>query len=318
VFVIAAPHRYNRWMRLNNFDLNLLIALNVLLEEQSVTRAAERMNLTQSAMSAALSRLRVALNDDVLVSHGRKMIATPHARALAPQVADAILRLRALVAGATAFDPATSDRRFEIAASDYITTVLLAPLLPALRRDAPQIQLATYLPTRDSAALLGDGKLDFLLTPEQFLNSEHPREFLFAERHVVVGWSGNPVLAGQLTEEAYYSCGHVVVQITGTGSFIEEHLRASQDKRRVALVAPSFSIVPWLLPGTTHLALMHERLARVFEPLLPITIAEPPFPLPPMREMIQYHSARTGDQGLQWLLNRILDAARSASQSLDG
>lgn len=124
-------------MRLDKFDLNLLIAFELLLEERNVTRAAQRANLTQSAMSAALARLRLAMNDELLVPHGRRMIATPHALALAPLVSDAIRNLRVLISGATAFDPTTSDRRFEIGASDYISTVLLGPLLPELKREAP-------------------------------------------------------------------------------------------------------------------------------------------------------------------------------------
>lgn len=297
-------------MRLDNFDLNLLVALNVLLEERSVTRAASRMNLTQSAMSAALARLRQAFNDDILVPHGRRMITTPLAEALGPAVAETLLRLRGLIAGAASFDPATSDRTFEIAASDYITTVLLAPLLARLREEAPNITLAINLPTRESAAMLGDGKLDFLLTPEPFLNRDHPRELLFEERHVVAGWAGNPVFEGVMNEEAFFSCGHVAVEIAGSGSFIETHLRSEPDRRRIAVVAPSFSIVPWLLPGTHHLALMHRRLAHVFAPMLPLRLAEPPIALPVMREMIQYHSARATDQGTQWLLGRVLHAAR--------
>ncbi|OZA67598.1 MAG: LysR family transcriptional regulator, partial [Sphingomonadales bacterium 39-62-4] len=255
-------------MRLDKFDLNLLIALNVLLEEQSVTRSAERMNLTQSAMSAALGRLRAALNVDRLTTHGRKMLIAPHARALAPQVAEAIQTLRTLVSGATAFDPATSDRRFEIAASDYITTVLIAPILPQLKREAPNIQINLSLPTNLSHGELSDGKLDFLLTPEQFLSSDHPKVLLFDESHVVVGWVENPVFDHPLTEDAYFSCGHVAVRITGAPTFIEKHMTDLQEHRRIEIYAPSFSQVPWLLPGTSHLALMHRRLAEVFVPLL--------------------------------------------------
>lgn len=296
-------------MRLDRFDLNLLLALNALLEEESVTRAAERMNLTQSAMSAALRRLRLALKDELLVPHGRKLIATPHARALAPKVAEALLNLRALVSGATAFDPAESDRRFDIAGSDYVATVLLAPLISDLRREAPHLTINLSLPTGESASQLADGRLDLLLTPEQFLHPDHPRQLLFEERHVVVGWDENPVLAGELTRESFLACGHVSVRITGAPAFADAYLQTLGDERRIEVYAPSFSLVPWLLPGTPHLALMHERLAKVFAPLLPLKIVEPPFELPRMREMAQYHEARAHDAGLQWLLGKMSAAA---------
>jgi DNA-binding transcriptional LysR family regulator len=297
-------------VRLDRFDLNLLIALHALLEEQSVTQAAKRMNLTQSAMSAALARLRSALNDELLIQHGRKMLLSAHARALAPQVAKAIQDMRTLISGATAFDPAISERRFEIAASDYITSVLIAPLLSELKREAPHVQLKIALPTEDSKSLLLDGKLDFFLTPAEYQVPDQPNQLLFEERHVVVGWSENQALRSGLTEEAFYASGHVAVEIVGVSSFIERHMHG-QDQRKIEVYAPSFTLVPWMLPGTQLLALMHERLARLYEPLLPLLVVDAPFPLPIMREMIQYHAAREDDAGLQWLLAKFLRAAET-------
>lgn len=296
-------------MRLDNFDLNLLMAFELLMEEKSVTLAAKRAGITQSAMSAALSRLRIALNDELLVLHGRRMVATPHALTLAPLVSEAVRNLRVLISGATAFDPATSTRRFDIAASDYIATVLLSPLLPRLKEEAPGIEINIALPFRESGELLDDGKLDFQLTPEQYLNPDHPSELLFEERHVVVGWAGNPVFEQEMTEEAFLSCGHVAVRITGVPTFAERHLIAADDRRRIEVTAPSFTIVPWLLPGTRLLALMHERLAKVYAPLLPLEIRSAPIALPPMREMIQYHAARSTDAGMIWLKTKLHEAA---------
>lgn len=294
-------------MRLDKFDLNLLIAFELLLEERNVTRAAQRANLTQSAMSAALARLRLAMNDELLVPHGRRMIATPHALALAPLVSDAIRNLRVLISGATAFDPTTSDRRFEIGASDYISTVLLGPLLPELKREAPGVEFNIQLPTRDTSAQLEDGRLDFQITPEQFLSADHPSELLFEERHVVVGWRENPVFKAELTQEAFHSCGHIAVRITGVPTFADKYFMSVDDRRRIEVIAPSFSIVPWLLPGTNLLALMHERLAQVFAPLLPLEIRPAPVHVPIMREMIQYHTGRSTDAGMLWLKRRMFD-----------
>ena len=292
-------------MRLDNFDLNLLVALHALLEECNVTRAAERLHLSQPAMSAALRRLRLAFNDDILVAHGKTMVPTSHAQSLAPIVAQALVSMQSLVSSSTVFDPQTSQRRFQIATSDYISTVLIAPLLASLERDAPSVRLEITAVNVDSAPMLERGMIDFMLTPEQFLSPDHPRQLLFEERHVVVGWKDNPVLSRPLTEEAYYSCGHVAVEIAGRPSFAEERLRSGGDRRRIELVASSFTIVPWMLPGTRRLAIMHERLAQVMLPILPLAVAPLPFAMAPMREMIQFHNARTSDGGLQWMLQRI-------------
>jgi LysR family transcriptional regulator, nod-box dependent transcriptional activator len=300
-------------MRLDNFDLNLLIAFDVLMEERSVTRAAGRLNLTQSAMSASLKRLREAFQDEILVQHGKKMVPSPQAMELAPRVAEAILQLRALISAGVAFNPATSQRCFRIEASDYITTVLLVPLLEILQREAPGIRLELSLPSPGSTERMASGHLDLLLTPDQFLESDHPKDLLFEERHVVVGWSGNPLMQSAITKREFLDSGYVDVRISGRETFIDSALRERGIHRRIEVTAPSFIQAPWLLPGTRRLALMHERLAKIVAPGLALAIAEPPIELPLMCEMMQYHAARSGDAGLQWLRGKLHNLANRAS-----
>ena len=292
-------------MRLDNFDLNLLVALHALLEERNVTRAAGRLNMTQSAMSASLKRLRESFDDPILVQHGKTMVPTPHALALAPDVARAIATLRGLISAGTAFDPAKSDRLFRIAASDYITTVLLVPLLRLLEREAPFVRLDITLPTEDTSARLAKGDYDLLLTPEEFADPNHPTELLFEERHLVVGCARNSELRAKLTPEQFSEAGHVAVMIGGRNTFIENALDNLGLTRRIEVRAPSFIQVPWLLPGTRRIALMHERLARLMAPGLFLQVIEPSFQLPMMREVLQYHSSREKDAGLSWLRAKL-------------
>lgn len=152
-------------MRLDHFDLNLLIALDILIEERSVTRAAERLNLTQSAMSAALKRLRESFSDEILVQHGKRMVPTAAALSLAPQVSAALLNMRGILASGMRFDPAQSHRKFRIVASDYITTVLIGPALQVVYGEAPHIQIEINLPRSDILDLLEDGEIDLLISP---------------------------------------------------------------------------------------------------------------------------------------------------------
>ena len=297
-------------MRLDNFDLNLLVAFDALLTERNVTRAARRLNVTQSAMSASLKRLREALGDSILVQHGRSMVPTPHAAALAPEVASTIATLRSLISAGTAFDPATADRRFRIAASDYITTVLLVPLLRSLEHEAPFVRLDVTLPADATSARLANGDYDLILTPEEFADANHPTELLFEERHVVVACARNPQLCERLTRDQFCRAGHVAVLIDGHNTFIEDALDSLGIARRIEVRAPSFIQVPWLLPGTCRIALMHERLARLMAPGLDLTVIEPPFPLPVMREVLQYHSSRQKDAGLSWLRAKLRQLAK--------
>ena len=299
-------------MRLDHFDLNLLVAFEVLLEERSVTRAAGRLNVTQSAMSAALKRLREAFQDELLVLHGKRMVPTPHALTLAPEVDAAIARLRSLIATGTRFDPATSKRRFRIDASDYITTVLLVPLIGILQEQAPGIRLDLALPSADSNRRLEDGEIDLLITPDNFMEPDHPKELLFEERHVVAGWKGNPLFAGGLTLEHYLESGHVTVRIFDRDTFIEDFLAKCAPDRRIEVIAQSFIQVPWLLRGTNRLSVMHERLAKVAAPVFDLAFADVPFDLPIMHEKMQYHSTRTSDAGLAWLRDRLRLFAQAA------
>jgi DNA-binding transcriptional LysR family regulator len=290
---------------MDGFDLNLLLAFEVLVDERSVTRAARRLNVTQSAMSASLKRLREALDDPILLQHGKAMMPTSHALALAPEVSAAIAGLRLLIQPSTGFDPAVSSRVFRIAASDYIATVLLAPLLRLLEREAPAIRLEISLPDHSTPERLAKGEFDLLLTPEEFVEPEHPAELLFDERHVVVACRRNPLMNSPLTIEAFAAAGHVAVQIDGRNTYIENELNRRGLERRVEVHAPSFIQAPWLLPGTRRIALMHERLAKLMAPAIGLRIAALPFEVSAMREMMQFHSASRADEGLNWLRERL-------------
>jgi DNA-binding transcriptional LysR family regulator len=288
-------------MRLDGFDLNLLLAFEALVEERNVTRAARRLHVTQSAMSASLKRLREAFGDSILAQHGKAMVPTPYALALAPEVSSSLAALRRLTRPNVGFDPATASRAFRIAASDYVATVLLAPLVAALEREAPRIRLEIVLPDESTPERLAKGEFDLILTPEEFLEPGHPADLLFEEAHVVVGCERNPLLDAPLTLEAFAAAGHVAVRIDGRNTYIENELSRLGLVRRVEVYAPSFIQAPWLLPGTRRIALMHERLARLMAPVLGLRTVAPPFEVPVMREMMQFHATRQSDEGLGWL-----------------
>lgn len=296
-------------MRLDNFDLNLLVAFDVLMQEQSVTRAANRLNVTQSAMSASLKRLRESFQDDILAQHGKKLTPTPFALSLQPEIAEMIFDLRALIARQGRFDPAQSERHFRIAASDYVTTVLLAPLVNALVSEAPGIAFSFELPGPAQQVALANGELDLLLTPEAFVHPDHPCELVFEEHHVIVGWTGNPVVDAPISKQAFEDVGHVAVSVGRQFTFAEEWFKSQGIERRIVVRAPSFIQAPYIVPETMLLCVMHERLARLMATRLPLRVLEMPFAIPPMREMIQFHATRKEDPGLSWLRERIAGAA---------
>jgi len=292
-------------MRLDNFDLNLLVAFDILLQEKNVTKAAVRAHVTQAAMSAQLKRLRDAFQDEILAQQGKKMVPTPYAMAMHPEITATIAALRALIARKGRFEPAVSEREFKIAASDYITTVLLVPLLGAISAIAPYVKLDIALPYSNTNKAMADGELDMFLGPETFTHPDHPSELIFEERHVVVGWSGNASMKGPMSSKLLSELGHVGVAISGGDTFIDAWMRETNIKRRIEVRAPSFLQAPFLVLETNRVCIMHERLAQSLAGRLPLRIAELPYEVPPMREMLQYHATREKDPGLTWLRDQI-------------
>jgi LysR family nod box-dependent transcriptional activator len=298
-------------LRFNGLDLNLLLALQVLLEERSVTRAARRLNISQPAMSAALSRLREYFQDDILVVQGKTMHPTAQARNLAGPVRQFLADLDALLTSAATFDPATTQRTFRLVASDYITASVVGPLSHRLAATAPHIRLEIMLPCEEAAQLVMEGQADLVITPEDFMDPDQPAELLCEERQVVIGWNENPALTGNLTEADFNRLGHVAVHVGSNRapSFADRQLERLGSTRRIDITCGAFTLVPWLICGTARLAVMHERLARLMATQFPLRIAAMPFAFPAMREMIQYHRARETDEGLRWLRRELLAAA---------
>ena len=299
-------------MRFKGLDLNLLAALEALIEEQSVSGAARRLHLSQPAMSAALSRLREHLGDPLLVPFGKRMVLTAHAERLAGPLRDILARVEVL-AGPSVFDPATSRRVFKINASDYIVTVLITPLVHALATQAPRIGLTIVSPGDAVQASVERGDVDLLIMPEAYTSKHHPATPLFVDTHVVVGWAENPAMAGPMTEPVFFEHGHVVVEFGNlrNPAFAEQQMSRLGRLRRVEIVAPTFSSVPALLIGTPRLAIMQKRLADRFARILPLKIAPLPFAFPEFKEMIQHHQTRAQDEGLIWLIARIREVVEA-------
>ena len=299
-------------MRFKGLDLNLLICLDALLDLRNVTRAAEHLSLSQPAISAALARLRTFFADPLLVQNGKRMMPTPFALRLQPAIRAILEDVDGLVGSSPHFDPASSTRDFRICLSDYLASVLLAPLLRHLAQVAPGVRIDMVPLSDDATQRLDRGEIDLLLTPDSYVSDEHPSELLFEEEHVVVGWRGNPAMAKPIDVAAFVAAGHVAVEIGRFNrvSFAESYMRAQEIERRVEVRVAAFTIIPELLEVTMRLAVMHGRLAAKAARHWPVSVAPLPFAIPPMREMVQFHRARAEDAGLRWLIDSFHAVAR--------
>lgn len=300
-------------MRFKGLDLNLLVVFEALMDVRSATRVAERLGITQPAVSAALRRLRQFFGDDIFVLEGKRMHPTPFAEMLLPEVQESLRGIERAIETPARFDPATSSRTFKIFASDYIMIGLLAPLAERLSAHAPNIRLDLVQPDAHPPEDFDHGRIDLLMAPESFLTPWRMSELLFEEEQVVVGWADNPVFRSVLSEDDFYEAGHVAIAF-GAGrrlAFADGHLQQRPRPRRVDIVVSSFAAAPWFLLRSNRLAVMHVRMARAFMAQFDLACAPMPFEFPRMRTAMQCQQARELDPGLSWLRQEILSLARA-------
>jgi LysR family nod box-dependent transcriptional activator len=306
-------------MRFGRLDLNLLVALDALLTEKSVSLAADRLCLSQSATSSALGRLREYFADDLLVVKGRNMILTTRAEELIEPVRAVLEQIRTTIAVAPSFDPATADRQVRFMASDYSTQVLLADALAELARDAPNMRFEIQPMHEAPIEALERGYVDLLLTIDYAISADHPSLILFEDDYVVVGCEGNPAMQGPMTRETYFELGHVTARFgkARVPAFDDWFVRRQKQQRRVEVVAPTFLSLPGLVINTNRVATMHRRLAEQIVGSLPLLMREIPFDFPPIREALQWHISNTNDRALRWVVERLqlIAASKAADRS---
>ncbi|WP_342130917.1 LysR family transcriptional regulator [Hydrogenophaga sp. OTU3427] len=303
-------------MRFNKLDLNLLVALDALLSENSISRAAEKVHLGQSAMSNALARLREYFDDELLVQVGRKMEPTPRALALKDPVRDVLIRVEAAVLLQPEFDAAQSDREFRLTVSDYTNAVLMPHLLALVHRQSLKVRFQLLPQVTNPQRALENGEVDLMIIPDRFAAKEHPAEQLFEESFCGLVWRESPLAHGELTLERYLNQGHVVMEPPQAKAFETQALAEMGIYRRVEVTTFSFATAPRLVVGTTRIATLHHRLALQAERMLPVVRRELPVRLPPMRQMMQWHKYRTNDPGIAWLRKTLHQAVQAMDQDM--
>ncbi|AVA15079.1 LysR family transcriptional regulator [Sphingopyxis sp. MG] len=300
-------------MNLRNVDLNLLVILDALLAEQNVSRAGERIGLSQSAMSAALARLRDLFNDPLLVRVGRGLILTQNAEALIIPLREALAAIEHTLLLNREFDPKSDARSFSIAASDYAILVLLSPLVRALSEEAPNITIHLLPRSRDAPGMLRANQADIVIEPDVlFGETDFPSQPLMKDRWLCAVAAGNPLAAQKRISKAQFlDAPHAVYGIGADRqlSLADQYLLQIGVRRRIEVTVESFLLVPMLIQGTQLMALALERVAQLFPGLAKIQTIEPPYPLPEILETMYWHSRHTSDAGHRWLRERLAAVA---------
>jgi LysR family nod box-dependent transcriptional activator len=300
-------------MRFNKLDLNLLVALDALLTEKNVTRAGERVFLSQSTMSNALSRLRQYFDDDLLVQVGGRMELTPRAELLHEAVRDVLVRIDTTVAARPAFDPTESDREFTLFVSDYSMEVLIPGMLALAHQRDSRVRFNLKPQMGPPHRNLERGEADLLIIPAGFCSPDHPLDALFEDRFVCVVWQESPLAQGALTMERYLRARHVSM-LPPDGSLPVFDTWLANDHgltREIGLTTYSFSAMLHLVVGTDLIATVHARLADKLQRLLPIALRPVPMSMKKLQQSMQWHKYRTRDPGLIWLRDLLREAGAS-------
>jgi DNA-binding transcriptional LysR family regulator len=281
-------------MRFNKLDLNLLVALDTLFTIRNVSRAADHLNMSQSALSSALARLREYFDDELLVPVGRRMDLTPKAEMLREAVRDVLVRIETTITAPPDF-----------------TMAVLTPYLVALARErAPNVRFQ-FLQQRDEPRrALEQGDADLLVVPQDYCSAAHPLETLFEEQFTCVVWEGSVHAREGLTMAQYLAAGHVVMRPGDVAqqSFEASSMDSTGIERRVDVSTYSFLAAPFQVLGTDRITTVHGRLARQLSHGLPIRILPAPFPVRPMAQAMQWHKYRSMDPGMIWLRGMLHEA----------
>lgn len=301
-------------MRFKNLDLNLLVALDMLIRVRNVSRAAEEMFITQSAMSNALGRLRDYFEDPLLIQVGRSMELSPLAASLEQPLRDIIVRIEAAVVSTPSFNAAEAHRSFSFILSDYTIMTIMPQFLKRLATIAPGIQIELKPQQTYPHLLLERGEADLLIAPASFCSSNHPMEKLYEDRLCCVVDADGPFASGKLTEAEFLSAGHVVMQPPNGGeSFAQRAFDRSGIKIKIEVTTYLFTCLPLLVKGSRRIGLIQRSLANVLSKLGGILVIEPPVPLPPLQQALQWHSYRTRDPALAWLREQVHEAVRESA-----
>jgi len=301
---------------LAQLDLNLLVHLHVLLEEQHVTRAAERLQASQPAVSRALGRLRTVFGDPLLVRSGRGLTLTERARALAPRVADLLRATHELTRG-NPFDPAQARGTIRLAAPDIVALMLVPPLVEQLASRAPGLGLEVVHWQTNWRHHLEEGEVDLTVG---FPSGDEPRIYarpLFEQEWAVVLRRGHPALKRKWSAATYAELSHVLVTVAGRGgSLVDDALSARGLTRRIALRVP-YPLAAPLLARDSDVAVTTVRwLALKLAGDHGLVIRQPPVAVPPVRVPMVWHERSHREPQQRWFREQVVEAAASIKTSL--
>lgn len=300
-------------MLLRRSNLNDLPVLRELLRSRSVSRTAATVGLTQSAVSSTLARLRHQFSDELLLQQGRRMVLTAKAEALIEQVERTCAELELLL-GDLDFVPERQDRRFVVAAADYVT-FLLAPILAALiSHEAPDVSVQFIDYPGDTESSLAVGEIDLAILPfatAGTLLQRFEHRILFTDETVVISSKKHKPIVGALTRSDYEARSHVTYHLPPPQRMSYEDLLVKRGgvRQKTRILAENFLVLPVVVEASDCLALVQRRLAEAFSRIYQIELHKPPFPAAPLEIAMLWSRNAQRDPAQVWFRDCMIRAA---------
>jgi DNA-binding transcriptional LysR family regulator len=297
------------FMDLRQIDLNLLVIFNQLLQDRRVSTSAEKLGLTQPAVSNALKRLRALLNDELFVRTARGMEPTPYAMHLAEPVGNALSSLQNAFSQRDTFDPTTSSRTFTLAMTDIGEIYFMPPLLEALARLAPHIKISTLRNTTGNLREeMESGSVDLALGLLPHLQTGFFQRRLFYQRYVCMFRQGHPTANPPISLETFSASAHVGVMAENTGhGEVDAQMERRGIKRQIRLVVPHFVAVGHILQSTDLIATVPERFAQRCEKPFGLVISPLPVKLPDIAINLFWQAKYNREPANMWLRQLIVE-----------
>ncbi|MFE2070378.1 LysR family transcriptional regulator [Streptomyces sp. NPDC059467] len=294
-------------MNLSRLDLNLVVALRALLEERNVTRAGERIGLSQPAMSAALARLRRHFDDELLARTGNAYELTPLGASLRDRSATACDLLDRVFSSQPDFDPAAETREFTLLASDYGAAVFGAPLARALHHEAPGVRLTfrQIQPNVEENTATTLSTIDGLLLPHGIIDG-FPAVDLYQDRWLCMVADDNPEVGNALTLDNLAELPWAVYQRPYDVPAARQ-LSMLGISPRVEVSVQTFQLLPYMVEGTRRVAMIQERLIRKVAPSAAVRVLPCPFEVVPVQEAMWWHPVHAQDAAHMWLRKKAAE-----------
>ena len=300
-------------VHLAKLDLNLLVALDALLSERSVTRAALAVGVSQSAMSHTLSRLRTTFADELLTRTPDGMRPTPRALALLAPMRAALAQIQDLTSAPATFDPATADVTFSLGIPDSTEVLLMPQLVAHLQSVAPGVKLLLHTTNRQRILEdLDSGRVDLGIGVFEEGQTHHKRRILNKESYLCVFNAELVGVTPPISLEDYVRLPHLLTSLVESAhGVVDEALAKLGLTRTIALTSPRFNAMPFVVRQAPVVATMHSRLARFFGESMGLAVSPAPIELPDVSISMIWHSSNDSALGQRWLRETILELRRT-------